>query len=273
MQDNKKYLSVSEILSRALHLTKNNFVEVLKVIGIFILPTILVVLALIIQLSMPTLLSFDSFYHSRVDIAYVFGIFISVIISTLLVSLIVTFTNGVIIKVLDDFNTGNYLGVKESIKYVWKKKWSVIGLNILCLAMLIVLMIAILFSILIVTFLRLEVILFMVLPIIILISIAIPSIFLMFNVSLIVKDLSVDEAIFEIFRLFKKGFFWNTVGKVAVITAINVVVGSILGFIGVVPILGQIVMIIGNIIMQIYLLSYLSVFIRDRLNEVEILES
>ena len=41
------------------------------------------------------------------------------------------YANGIITKILDDANKGNEVSWRFANKYVWKRKWSILGLNIL----------------------------------------------------------------------------------------------------------------------------------------------
>ena len=62
MEERKIHLSVSEMLSRAFNLCKNNVLEILKVIGIFIVPTIVVLFGVIIGIVFSSLINISYSY-------------------------------------------------------------------------------------------------------------------------------------------------------------------------------------------------------------------
>lgn len=272
MEENKSYLSVSELLSKSFNLFKDNILEILKVIGIFIVPSVLIIGVLIGVILVGTIFSsFKSLSYgisssgSYGSLPFIgFGGVLLLIVLILLLATISMYANAIIVKILDDANKGNEVSWKTANKYVWERKWSVIGLNILVGLMLMAFIIALTSIVLLLAGLAKGFILIILVPLILAIVFVIAPINMVFNSELIVRDLSVTEAIGEGFALFKGGYFWSTVGKLVAITAIIIGTAIIFIIFELIPILGFIVSLLGQFIIQAYSVSYINVFVHDR---------
>jgi len=270
---NYNKLSVSEILSRSFNILKDNILDILKVVGIYIVPTTIVLFGLIFGVLITSFLRF-AFMSSYLDIDDVFGmmsfgsvflVFILAIIS----SLILSYANSIIIKIIDDANKGNQVSFKSANSYVWQRKWRVVGLNVLVYLILT-------FSILIffvlgilISALTLGIGLIIFIPAMIAIGVIVTPLTSVFNSMLIVNDISITDAIRETFLLFRKGYFWSTVGYISAISGITIGVGILLLLLSSIPFLGFFIMIIGQFLIQIYLFAYTTVYVLDRTKHLE----
>ena len=72
-----------------------------------------------------------------------------------------------------------------------------------------------------------------------------PLIYL-FNSTFLVNDLGATDSIREIFLLFRKGYFWSTIGKLAAISGISILVGMILMIFQFIPVIGFIIALVGQ---------------------------
>lgn len=112
--------------------------------------------------------------------------------------------------------------------------------------------------------------LIIIIPLIIAISVIMAPIPMLFNSALIVRDLTITEAIGETFLLFKRGYFWATIGRLAAISGITIGLGIVLYMLAFIPLLGIILTLIGQFVVQVYTISYLNVFVYDRSNIDEV---
>lgn len=272
MEENRSYLSVSELLSRSFHLLKDNILEVLKVIAIFIIPSLLVIGGLVGVFVAGSIFSgfmglsygFSSsnYYNSVPSIGL--GAILLIFVFILLLSIVLMYANAIIVKILDDANKGNEVNWRTANRYVWERKWSVIGLNILVGLMLVALVIAMCIIVWLLVSLTNGIILIILVPLILGIIFIISPINMVFTSELIVRDLSVTDAIGEGFALFKGGYFWSTVGKLAAITGVMIGIAIVLAVFELIPVLGFIVSLLGQFIIQSYAISYINVFVYNR---------
>lgn len=273
MEEKRSYLSVSEILSKAFDISKNNILEILKVIGIFIFPTVIIFAITIVAMTLSSLFKISySYSYSYFDRAIPFigiGTVLTILFLIIIASLIILYANAVIIKILDDANKGKEVSWRSANIYVWQRKWSIIGLNILVYLMTLAAMVSLILVTVLLAFLTIGIGLIILIPLLIAIVVIIKPIGFLFNSMLIVRDLTITEAIGETFRLFQKGYFWATIGKLAAISGITIGFGIVLTITGVIPILGLILAIIGQFLIQAYTMSYLNILVWDRNEEVE----
>lgn len=275
MEERKIHLSVSEILSRAFNLCKNNVLEILKVIGIFIVPTIVVLFGVIIGIVFSSLINISysysysySYFDEAIPLIGIGTIFLIILIA-LISSVLMLYANGIITKILDDANKGNEVSWRSANKYVWKRKWSILGLNILVWLMTFAFVVVIALLTMLLALLTVGIGLIILIPLIIAIIVILTPLTSLFTSMLIVRDLTITETIGETFMLFKKGYFWSTIGKLAAISGITIGIGLVLAIIQVIPLVGIVIAIIGQYSIQAYTISYLNILSLDRSNIVE----
>lgn len=274
MEERKNYLSVSEILSKAFRISKDNILEILKVIGIFIVPTVLIIVGIIVGIIFSSMINMSyaySYNYLENSIPFIgFGSVLILIFTIIIASAVIIYADAIIVKILDDANRGKEVSWKTANKYVWQKKWSVIGLNLLVALMLFAFFIALTLLTVLLSFLTIGIGLIILIPLIIAICVVMAPIPMLFNSALIVKDLTITEAIGETFLLFKTGYFWTTIGRLAAISGITIGLGIVLIILEFIPLLGIIIAIIGQFIIQVYTISYLNVLVYDRSDIEEI---
>ncbi|EOR24287.1 MULTISPECIES: hypothetical protein [Clostridium] len=274
MEERKNYLSVSEILSKAFRISKDNILEILKVIGIFIVPTVLIIVGIIVGIIFSSMINMSyaySYNYLENSIPFIgFGSVLILIFTIIIASAVIIYADAIIVKILDDANRGKEVSWKTANKYVWQKKWSVIGLNLLVALMLFAFFIALTLLTVLLSFLTIGIGLIILIPLIIAICVVMAPIPMLFNSALIVKDLTITEAIGETFLLFKRGYFWTTIGRLAAISGITIGLGIVLIILEFIPLLGIIIAIIGQFIIQVYTISYLNVLVYDRSDIEEI---
>lgn len=274
MEERKNYLSVSEILSKAFRISKDNILEILKVIGIFIVPTVLIIVGIIVGIIFSSMINMSyaySYNYLENSIPFIgFGSVLILIFTIIIASAVIIYADAIIVKILDDANRGKEVSWKTANKYVWQKKWSVIGLNLLVALMLFAFFIALTLLTVLLSFLTIGIGLIILIPLIIAICVVMAPIPMLFNSALIVKDLTITEAIGETFLLFKRGYFWATIGRLAAISGITIGLGIVLLILEFIPLLGIIIAIIGQFIIQVYTISYLNVLVYDRSDIEEI---
>lgn len=274
MEERKNYLSVSEILSKAFRISKDNILEILKVIGIFIVPTVLIIVGIIVGIIFSSMINMSyaySYNYLENSIPFIgFGSVLILIFTIIIASAVIIYADAIIVKILDDANRGKEVSWKTANKYVWQKKWSVIGLNLLVALMLFAFFIALTLLTVLLSFLTIGIGLIILIPLIIAICVVMAPIPMLFNSALIVKDLTITEAIGETFLLFKRGYFWATMGRLAAISGITIGLGIVLLILEFIPLLGIIIAIIGQFIIQVYTISYLNILVYDRSDIEEI---
>ena len=258
---------LGEIISSSFKLVVDNALEILKIMGIFLVPVFIVLFALTVALviEMFGVLGMGM-YESSPDALMLVGfkMIIPLLIFTILmivVSLLSYFGYGIIIKVLGDRYKGQDTGWKDSMKYVWEKKWSLIGMNLIILLIFFVAYILIILVgglLAVVTF---GIGLILILPIVIALAIIVPAVFMLFNSMLIIKDLSAMDAIKQTLRLFNKGSFWSMIGKCAALSGITILIEIPLILVAMIPILGFVVVLIGQVYVQSFLMSACNIIV------------
>ena len=269
MEQRKNNLFITEILSRAFNLCTDNFVEILKVLGIFIAPALIIPIILFSTIFATVAIGSSMYSYSS---SYIDSIFATLGIGTILifiliflaVGIIALFGSLVIIKLLDDANKGNEVSWKSATRYVWDKKWGALGLNILVYLMFILAMIVLLILFFILSFITLGIGLIILIPLFIAIIVVASPLLYLFNSTFLVRDLGVTDSIRETFLLFRKGYFWSTIGRLAAISGISMGIGVVLALLQLIPIIGIIVATIGQYIVLSYVSAYLNIFVLDR---------
>ena len=267
MEQRRSQLRISEILSRAFNLCTNNFLELLKVIGIFMIPAMIIPIIIGATLAMGAFLSM-SIYSSNLDRnfgAIGIGTILLIIVMAIISGFISLFATLVNTKILDDANKGNVVSWKSATRYVWNRVWSAIGLNILAWFMFLGVILVLVFLVIILSLITLGIGAFIVIPCAIAIIVIISPFIKLFNSIFIVNDLGVIDSIREAFLLFKKGYFWSTIGKLAAISGIYIGVIIVLWIFELLPFIGFIIAILGQVIMNIYVISYLNILVLDRI--------
>lgn len=272
MEERRNNLFVTEILSRAFNLCKDNFLEILKVIGIFMAPALIIPLILFYSIFATALLGSSLMYSYSYSNSFLDSMFASIgvgaivgfILLSIILGLLSLFGTLVITKILDDANKGNEVSWRSATSYVWDRKWRALGLNILVWLMIVVGMIAMMILFGILSLLTLGIGLFIFIPLfIVIVLLLVPSMNL-FNSTFLINDLGVTDSIRETFLLFRKGYFWSTIGRLAAISGIFFGVMVILGIFDFVPFVGTIIMIVGQCAVTVYITAYINVFVLDR---------
>lgn len=272
MEERRNNLFVTEILSRAFNLCKDNFLEILKVIGIFMAPALIIPLILFYSIFATALLGSSLMYSYSYSNSFLDSMFASIgvgaivgfILLSIILGLLSLFGTLVITKILDDANKGNEVSWRSATSYVWDRKWRALGLNILVWLMIVVGMIAMMILFGILSLLTLGIGLFIFIPLfIVIVLLLVPSMNL-FNSTFLINDLGVTDSIRETFLLFRKGYFWSTIGRLAAISGIFFGVMVILGIFDFIPFIGTIIMIVGQCAVTVYITAYINVFVLDR---------
>lgn len=268
VQERGRRLFISEILSRALDICKDSAIEILKTIGIFIAPAIIIPIIIITALIMTVVLG-SMYRYSNFELligAVGIGSIILIIFTAIISGVISLFGGLVIVKVLDDANKGNEISWKKAAKHIWERKWSLLGLNILVSIMMSASFMVLFIIGIVLSLITFGIGAFVVIPAIIAIVFLCIPMSSLFNSVSIVRGLGITDAIRETFLLFKKQYFLETIARTAAIAGIYlgaVISLSILEFI---PFIGSISLILGQFILMIYLYAYLNVFVLDRMN-------
>ncbi|WP_291651792.1 hypothetical protein [Clostridium sp.] len=275
MEERKVYLSISEMLSRAFNSCKSSALEILKVIGIFIVPMFVVLFGMIIVIVFSAFMNISysySYSYSYLDDAIPFiglGTILLIILVSIISSILMLYANGIITKMLDDANKGNEVSWRAANKYVWQKKWSILGLNILIWLIFFAFIVVVVLLTLLLSLITMGIVLIILIPLLIALIVILAPLPYLFNSMLIVRDLTITEAIGETFMLFKRGYFWSTIGKLAAISGITIGIGLVLAIFQVIPLVGIVIAIIGQYSIQAYTISYLNILSLDRSNIVE----
>ncbi|MCF0147819.1 MAG: hypothetical protein HUJ77_05415 [Clostridium sp.] len=272
MEIRKNNLRITEILSRAFDLCVDNFLEFLKAIGIFMAPAIILPLILFYTVFATAFIS-SSFLYSysytdsaldRVFTGLGIGTVVTIMVLSLILGIISLFGSLVIIKISDDANKGNEVSWRSATRYVWDRKWRALGLNILVWLMIMALMIALIILFIILTIITLGLGLIILIPLFFGILLIITPSMTLFNSTFLINDLSVTDSIRETFLLFRKGYFWSTIGRIAAISGILFIVVIISAILDFIPFLGTIIMSLGSCAASVYMSAYISIFVLDR---------
>lgn len=268
MQERGRRLFISEILSRALDICKDSAIEILKAIGIFIAPAIIIPIIIITALIMTAVLG-SMYKYSKFELllgAVGIGAIILIIFTAIISGVISLFGCLVIIKVLDDANKGNEISWKKATKYIWERKWNLLGLNILVNIMMSASIMVLFIVGILLSLITLGIGAFVVIPTIIAIVFLCIPMSSLFNSVIIVRGLGITDAIRETFLLFKKEYFLETIARIASIAGIYLGVVISLSILQFIPFIGSITLILGQFMLMIYLYAYLNVFVLDRMN-------
>lgn len=268
MEERRNQLSITEMLSRAFNLCKTNILEILKVVGIFVVPAMIIPIVVFATLAMTVFFSISIYSGSdfeRMFGALGVGSILLIIVLIALATVVSLFGTLIITKILDDANKGNQVSWKSATGYVWNRIWSIIGLNILVWLILFgtLFSVVVLSGVLMIVTFGIGAII--AIPFLVAVIVMVIPLSSLFNSMFIVNELRVTESIKETFLLFKKGYFWSTIGKLAAISGIYIGVSVVLGIFQVVPVIGFIVTILGRIAMSIYTICYLNIFVLDRM--------
>ncbi len=270
MEERKKNLFVSELLSRAFNICIDNFLEILKAVGIFMAPAIILPLILLYTVVATALIgsSFMYSYPYAVLEERATGIGVGIVLLIILIALILgllsLFGSLVIIKIIDDANRGYEVSWRSAARYVWEKKWEALGLNILVWLMMIVSIIVFMILFMILAILTLGIGLIILIPLYIAVILLLTPALLLFNSTLLVNNIGITDSIRETFLLFRKGYFWATIGRIAAISGIFIGIMILLGIFDFIPFIGPILMVVGSCILSVYMSAYISIFVYDR---------
>lgn len=271
METRKNNLFISDILSRSFNLCKDNFIEIIKAIAVFLLPVTIiqniidkVVIFDFSDKLYKVAINQDPYYLEQIINNIDFGAIAMLILVGFVISIVSFFGYLVIMKIVDYGDKNEDVSWISAIKYVWKKKWSLLGLNILFYIMLIAGTIAFTILSIMIALITLGIGLILIIPLWIFVFLVIlPSTYL-FNSTMLVRDLGVIDSIRETFLLFRRGYFWSTIGKLSAISGIIFGLAIVMGILSLIPVIGEIIGIIGGYAIAIYLIAYINVFVLDR---------
>ena len=266
--ETKNNVTITDMLSRAFYLCKNNFLEILKVIGIYIIPSIVIlVIALIslfsgifISMMFTSLSSYQNIISSTIGV----GSILLMIIIIFIITLISGFGSLVIAKILDEANKENKITWKDATKYVWSRKWSALGLNILIFLMTFSFFIVLIFLTVLISIITFGFGAIIMIPLMIGSFLIVSPFSALINAMFIVRDLSVTQSIGVSFSIFSKGSFWRSIGVLASIGGIIAIAAIVLYALQSIPILGFFIGILGQPLISAYMFAYLNIFSFDR---------
>lgn len=270
--ETKNNLTITEMLSKAFYLCKDNFWEILKVIGIYIIPSIIILIialislfsGLVISIMFSAATSYENIIPSSIGI----GSVLLIIPITFVIALISGFGSLVIGKILDEANKENKITWKEASKYIWDKKWSALGLNIIIFFMLFAFFILLTLLTALILLITFGIGAIIMIPLIIALIFIVAPFTSLINSIFIVRDLSITESIGEAFSLFKKGEFWKNIGILASIAGISLGAGLVLYVLQLIPLLGFFIGILGQSLIGAYVFAYLNVFTLNKTDKV-----
>lgn len=268
MEERKGQLLITEILSRAFNICKGSILEILKTVAIFMVPAfilqIIIFSTFIATVFFSVSYMYSYSYYDSISPAMGAGTILLLIIVGIITGVLSLVGTFVIIKILDDANKGNEVSWRSATKYIWEKKWSALGLSILVALMLFIAMIVIFFLAALLSILTLGIGAIIAIPLVIAVLLVILPLSSLFNSSFVVNDLGAIDAIRETFLLFRKGYFWSTVGRLAAISGITILLWIVLLILEFIPILGFIMSLVFPVVITIYVSAYLNVFVLDR---------
>lgn len=263
----KNNLTITEILSRAFYLCKDNFFEILKVIGIYVIPSSVLLIVTFFSL-------FSSIFSTTVDLENIsepaigIGSILLIAIIIFVITLISEFGSLVIAKILDEANKKNKITWKDATKYIWNKKWSALGLNILIFLILICFFIVLTFLTVLISVVTFGFGAIIMIPLAIALVFISMTFSILINSMFIVRDLNATKAIAESFRVFKKGNFWGSIKVLASIGGVSIIAAIVLYVLQLIPLLGFFIGIIGQYLINAYVFAYLNIFTFDRINKI-----
>lgn len=268
MEERRNQLRITEMLSRAFNLCKTNILEISKIVGIFIIPAMIIPIIVFATLAMTVFFSISIYSGSNLERmfgALGVGSILLIIVLIALATVVSLFGTLIITKILDDANKGNQVSWKSATGYVWNKIWNIIGLNLLVWLILFgtLFTVIVLSGVLIIVTFGIGAII--AIPFLVAVIVMVIPLSSLFNSMFIVNELGITDSIKETFRLFKRGHFLATIGKLSAISGIYIGVSVVLGIFQVVPVIGFIVTILGRIIMSVYTICYLNIFVLDRM--------
>jgi hypothetical protein len=268
MEKRNGQLLITEILSRAFNICKDNILEILKAIGIFMVPSFILSIVMSFTLIATVFFSVSYMYsypyYDNIFSAVGVGTILLIIIVGIITGILSLFGTFVITKILDDANKGNEVSWRSATKYIWKKKWSALGLIILVALMMFIAMIGLFILAGLFSLLTLGIGVIIAVPLVIAVLVVIIPLSSLFSSSFVVNDLGAIDAIRETFLLLRKGYFWSTVGRLSAISGIVILLGIGLAILEFIPILGTILSVVFPVVISIYVVAYLNVFVLDR---------
>lgn len=271
--ESKNNITITEMLSRAFYLLKNNFLEVLKVIGIYTIPSIIVLGIAFISLFSGVFISMMfksmSSYENIISSAIGGGSILLMMIIIFIISLISGFGNLVIAKILDEANKENKITWKEATRYVWNKKWSALWLNILIFLMTSLFFIVIIFLTIFISVITFGFGAIIMVPLMIATFLIISPFSSLMNSMFIVRDLNATKSIGEAFSIFNKGSFFRSIGVLASIGAISIISAIVIYALQGIPLLGFFIGILGQSLISAYTFAYLNIYSFDRIKKIE----
>lgn len=268
LEERKRGLSISEMLYRAFYICKNNAIEILKVIGIFIIPILILPVIVATRFLTSRFIGMQIRHHKgfRGILAGIdLGLILAVILAYVFIFIGYIFVMLVITKMLDDSNKGYEVSIKSAMKYVWDRKWRALGLSLLVWFILLLVTISLIVSGILVSIVTLGIGAIIVIPAIMIIVFVSTPVIKIFNSVFIVNDLSIMDTIKETIILIKNGF-WPNIGKLAAISGISIGASAIIGVFEFIPILGVVISSVGIVVLDIYVYAYLNIFVLDRNN-------
>ncbi|MGL5353690.1 MAG: hypothetical protein ACRDA5_10235 [Clostridium sp.] len=282
MDTTKSKSTLGEIISNAFSLVTHNALEILKVTGIFLVPALIgmvilmsVTLVGMIGTFIPVL---NSISNNQLETGYIDTIdpelitnllpkmvlpIILLVVISILISFVSYFAYGIIIKILGDRYCDEETGWKYSMKYVWSKKWSLIGMNLLVILILLLVytVLALLLGLLAITTKGIGFII--IIPIVIIWALIMPVMILLFNSMLIIKDLRAIDAIGQTFGLFKFGGFWRMVGKCLALGGLSILMAIPVLLLAIIPFVGIIAIMIGQVYIQSFVMAACNIIVID----------
>lgn len=262
--ENKNNMTIFDMLSKAFYLCKDNILEILKVIGIYIIPSIVILIVTFISLfsgifvSMifATMASYEKIISSTIGLVSI----LLMLIIICFIALMSGFGGLVIARILDEGNKGNKITWKEATKYVWSKKWSALGLNILLFLMLFSFFVVVIFLTALISIITFGIGAIIMIPLALALFFIVTPFSILCNSIFIVRDLTATQSIGEAFLLFKTGGFWKSVGVLASIGGVSALSAIILYVLQLIPILGFFIGIVGQSLINAYAFAYLNIF-------------
>lgn len=264
MENRKDELTIGEVISKAFILCKENWLELIKLIAVFVIPIIVltsIIIGNIVGLSMKV-----RFSNNSQSLLGVFSMLIGIITLSIIIALISIYAETSIIRLIDDASNNREVSWKNALRHVWERKWSILGLNILILLITIGISIVLVLIIMLLALITLGIGLIVLVPLLLVSFICLSPLTILINSMFITRELSITESLGETVRLFKKGYFWNTLGRVSAIGGIMSLAGIVLTIVQIIPIIGTVVMIIGQMIIQVYSISACNLIIYSRKN-------